>query len=174
MIITVILVALAFLALLFLFRAARGFTSSRRAEDPAQQLRPVDVEAFRNLIDPDEEEFLRSHLPRADFRKIRRERLRAAVDYISCAAHNAAVLLPLAEAARQSPDPTTAQAAQNLIDNAIRLRLYAFRAIPWLYVSMIFPRRFSPLPVVENYERMSRQVARLGLQHRPREVSPPL
>jgi|SRR5579863_6100837 len=172
MIISIVLVVLGLLTLGFLIQVRRGHASAQIVEDPAEHIRPVDVEAFRNLIDPGEEEFLRRHLSAADFRKIQRERLRAAVEYISCAAHNAAVLLPLAEAARRSPDPATAQAAAKLIDNAIRLRLYAFRAIPRLYVGMVFPsRRFSPLRVVESYEQMTRQVVRLGLQYPTRGIS---
>jgi hypothetical protein len=126
----------------------------------------VDIEAFRNLIDPTEEDFLRSRLPPAEFRKIQRERLRAAVEYVSCAAQNAAILLRLGEAARNSPDPATAEAAEKVVDHAIRLRLYAFQAIPRLYVGIIFPGwQASSLRVVETYEQVTRQVVRLGLQY---------
>ena len=40
---------------------------------------------------------------------------------------------------RCSPDPATAEAAEKLIDNAVRLRLYAIRVIPRLCFRMIFP-----------------------------------
>jgi hypothetical protein len=136
------------------------------------QIRSVDLRAFRNLMDPEEEEYLRRALPPADFRRIQRERLRAAVEYIKCAASNAAVLMQFAEAARQSEDPAAAQAALKLIDNAIRLRTYAFQAIPKLYLAMVFPgRRFSPARVAESYELMTRQVVLLGLQYPTGEIS---
>ena len=174
MTIALILVLAAFSAIAFPIRLARGRTSSSEVlERPADHMRAVDVEAFRNLINPNEEEFLRTNLPPAEFRKIQRERLRAAVEYVSCAAQNAAILMRLADAGRRSSDPATAEAAQKLVDNAIRLRLYALHAIPRLYLGMILPgSRISPVGVAERYEQMSRLVVLLGcLQYPTRGVS---
>ena len=95
MIATIILVLVALLALLSLLWLARGRSLAAALEHPAEHIRAVDVDAFRNLVDPDEEEFLRTSLPPAEFRRIQRERLRAAVEYVSCAAQNAAILLRL-------------------------------------------------------------------------------
>jgi hypothetical protein len=172
MTISIALVVLSALALLFLIRLAKGQAIAPRiAENPAEHIRFVDLEAFRNLIDPDEQEYLRSQLPPAAFRKIQRERLRAAAEYISCAAHNAAVLLRMAEAARHSPDPQVAAMAEKLVENAIRLRLYAFQAIPRLYITMLLPlRQQSPVRVADRYEQMTRQVVVLGLQYPMRGI----
>jgi hypothetical protein len=174
MITTLILVAFASIALLFLIRVAKGQASAPGAlENPSEHTRPVDVEAFRNLIDPEEEEFLHTHLRPADFRRIQRERLRTAVEYVSGAAHNAAILMRLGEAARHSPDPATAEAAEKLVDNAIRLRLYAFHAMASLYLAMVLPgARISPVRIVDGYEQMKRLVVLLGcLQYPTREIS---
>jgi len=174
MTITLILAVLAFLALVFLVRLARGRASvSKVLENPTEHIRSVDVEAFRNLVDRDEEEFLRTNLPPAEFRKIQRERLRATVEYVSCAAQNAGVLLRLADAGRRSSDPATAEAAEKLVNNALRLRLYALHTIPRLYVGMIFPgARISPAGIAESYEQMTRLVVLLGcLQYPTRGVS---
>jgi len=173
MIISIALVVLSAIALLYFIRLAKGQAiAPRLGDNPAEQIRFVDVRAFRNLIDPDEEEYLRCELHPTVFRKIRRERLGAAAQYIMCAAHNAAVLLSLAEAARRSSDPAVAEMAEKLIANAIRLRLYAFRVVPRLYVAMVFPvRRPSPVRVAERYEQMTRQVVLLGLQYPMRGVS---
>ncbi len=165
-------VMIGLLALGLLLQLRRGRTSARVLENPAGYIRSVDIEAFRNLIDPEEENFLRRRLPPAEFRRIQRERLRAAVEYISCAAQNAAILLRLGEAARSSPDPATAEAAEKLVDHAIRLRLHAFQAIPRLYIGIIFPGwRPSSLRVVESYEQLTRQVVQLGLQYQVQGVS---
>lgn len=145
---------------------------SRGRESKIGQIRSVDLRAFRNLMDPEEEEYLRRNLPAADFRRIQRQRLGAAVEYVKCAAFNAAALMRFAEAARHSPDPATVQAAVKLTDNAIRLRSYAFQAIPRLYLAMVFPgRRFTPARVAESYELMTRQVVLLGLQYPTGEIS---
>ena len=104
---------------------------------------------------------------------IQRERLRAAVEYVSCAAQNAAILLRLADAGRRSSDLATAEAAEKLVNNALRLRLYALHAIPRLYLGMIFPGAgISAVRIVESYEQMTRQVVLLGcLQYPTRGVS---
>jgi hypothetical protein len=174
MIIALIIALTALLALLFLVRLTRGRTLNLNVlENPAEHLRSVDVEAFRNLVDPGEEQFLRANLAPAEFRKIQRERLRAAVEYVSCAAQNAGVLLRLADAGRRSSDPATAEAAEKLVNNALRLRLYALHAIPRLYLGMIFPgARISPVGIAESYEQMTRLVVLLGcLQYPTRGVS---
>jgi hypothetical protein len=174
MTIALILVGAALCALLFFVWLAKGHASALNTSDnPAEHLRSVDVEAFRNLIDPDEEHFLKTNLPAAEFRKIQRERLRAALEYIACAAHNAAILLRMGEVARRSPDATIAEAGEKLVDSAIRLRLYAFHAMAKLYLGMIVPgARISPARVAEGYEQMTRLVIRLGcLQPAARGVS---
>jgi len=169
MIITFILVSLSVLALAFSLRLTKGRALPPEAlENPTEHMRAVDLEAFRNLVDPDEEEFLRSNLPSAEFRKIQRERLRAAVEYVSCAAQNAGVLLRLADAGRRSPDPATAEAAEKLVQNALRLRLCALQAIPRLYLGMILPGgRISPVRIADSYEQMTRMVVLLGCLQYP-------
>lgn len=163
----VVLVALAALSCLLWLARAQGL-ASKALENPAEHIHAVDVEAFRNLIDPDEEEFLRTNLAPAEFRRIQRERLRAAVEYVSCAAQNAAILVKVADAGRRSPDPATAEAAEKLVDNAVRLRLYALHAIPRLYLGMILPgSRISPARIAESYEQMTRQVVLLGCLQYP-------
>jgi hypothetical protein len=174
MIITLILALAASLALLSSVRLTRGRAlTPELLENPTQHIHAVDVEAFRNLVDPDEEEFLRTYLSPAEFRRIQRERLRAAVEYVSCAAKNAAILVRVADAGRRSSDPATAEAAEKLVDNAIRLRLYASLAIPRLYLGMILPgTHISPVRIAERYEQMTRLVVLLGcLQYPTRGIS---
>jgi hypothetical protein len=157
-----IIIAVLALGVPVIIRLTRGRGNAPQIE----QIRSVDLRAFRNLMDPEEEEHLRRHLPPADFRRIQRERLRAAVEYVECAAFNAGILMHFAEAARRSPDPATARAAANLSEHAVRLRSYAFQAIPKLYLAMIFPgRRISPARVADSYELMTRQVVLLGQQY---------
>ena len=115
MILTCVLVVLAVLAFIFLVQLAqgRGFSSVAVA-DHKIQIRPVDVRAFRNLIDPAEEDYLRRNLPRAEFAAVHRARLRAAIIYIASASHNAAVLMRIGEAARRSPEHAIVQAGDKL------------------------------------------------------------
>ena len=164
MTVTLILVFTGLLALAFLVRLAKGQTlANRRGEDAAGEIHPVDVEAFRNLIDSAEAQFLRSNLPPPEFRKVQRERLRAAVEYISCVAHNAKVLMRMGENARHSPEPAVAEAGEKLVNIAIRLRVYALQATAKLYLRMVFPGApFAPVGLAESYERMTGLVLLLG------------
>ncbi len=102
-------VALAILLLLLYVEGGRN-SSVNSVEDLAGRTRPVDLEAFRNLVDAGEEDFLRASLSRREFRAVQRERTRAAVEYIRKSAHNAACLLRLGEAASRSGDPRIAEA----------------------------------------------------------------
>lgn len=170
MIATAIFLVLAFLAVIFFLAAARGRSSSvRQLSDLQGQTRPVDIAAYRNLVDPAEEQFLKEKLPPADFRRIQRERLLAARDYIHCAAANAAVLLRVGEAARASEDPGIAQAGQDLVNQALRLRLYALIAETKLLVAFLLPgHHISASGVSDAYEKLTGAVGRLGrLQELP-------
>jgi hypothetical protein len=151
----VILSALALVALVFL---AKGHWFGRAAAVPhPSELQPIDVEAFRNLIDESEEEYLRETLHGREFRRIHRERMMAAVEYVRGAYRNAGILVQIAQAAKESPDPAVASAAERLFEGAIQLRLYAFQVIPTLYVSAFFPGRSrAPQRLLERYDTLTR------------------
>ena len=59
--------------------AASGIKSP---EDLRAQLCVVDIDAFRNLTDPAEEDFLQTHLSQRAYRKVQRQRLRATLAYV--------------------------------------------------------------------------------------------
>jgi len=132
------------------------------------QLQPLDVNAFRNLIDEGEERYLRAHLPRKEFRNIHRERMLAAVEYVWCATRNTSILIRLGEAAKQSADPAVVTAADKMIENALRVRLYALEALPRLYLSTLFPiATRAPYLIAETYDTMAHQAVVLGCLRRP-------
>ena len=137
-------------------------------DELAAQLRPIDVDAFRNLIDEREEEYLRAHLPMREFRGVHRERMMAAVEYVWCATRNTSILMSLGEAAKHSADPAIVVAADKLLENALRLRLYAIQSLPRLYLSMIFPHASAaPHFIAETYDTMTRQAIVIGCLRRP-------
>jgi len=152
------------LAFALIVHLAKGHLSTDdNLQNLASQLRHVDVGAFCNLIAASEQEFLRDHLPPREFRTIHRERMLAAVEYVRCAAHNAAILIRLGESARQHSDPVIRSAGERLLDNGLRLRVYAFQLVPRLYLSMAFPN-IGPVPdsIADTYDSMNRQVVRLS------------
>jgi hypothetical protein len=173
--IAVILVLLALLTLLFLVRVARvraAHNSIVGVEALARQMRTVDIEAFRNLLDPGEEQYLRAHLPAREFRRVRRQRLRAAAEYVHCASRNAAVLIRLGEAARHSPEASVVEAGTRLVESATQLRLFAFQATSKLYLGMVFPAlHVSAGSIPASYERITGIGMTLGrLQHSPQQT----
>jgi hypothetical protein len=168
MIIAVVLVVTAVLALIFIL----GVTFSRRKLVSgialAAQIQPIDVAAFRNLVDPAEDEYLRRRLPSAEFRTVRRERLRAMAAYVQAAAHNAAVLVRIGQSALTATDAHTAQAARELVDNALLLRRNAAFALFRIYVALAWPNSgLAATPVLQEYERLSGSAMLLGRLQNP-------
>ena len=167
---TLIFVALAILLLLLYLQGGHNF-SVNRLEDLAGRTRPVDLEAFRNLIDPGEEDFLRANLLPRQFRAVQRERMRAALEYVQNSAHNAVFLLRMGEAATQSADPRMAQAGRQLVDTALRLRAYALLSGAKLYVRMLFPqRRLAFGKLADNYQHLSALAGQLALMQHPNQA----
>jgi hypothetical protein len=169
MIMPVILIVLSVAALTLFVSMARGRrVAVRSLDDLRGRTRPVDIESFRNLIDPAEEEYLRSNLSAKTFRMVQRERLRATLEYVQAASQNSAVLLRLGEAARHSPDPKVALAGDQLVSGAIRLRMFALMAVPKLYVGILLPSaRLSPNRLVEGYQQLSGLAGQLALMQNP-------
>ena len=173
MTIAIIFSIIGVLALFSIIYLARNHAASGGNLDQlSAQLRPVDVRAFRNLMAESEEQFLRENLPFGEFWAIHRQRMLAAVEYVRCAAENATILIRLGEAARLSPDPEIVNAAERLLDNALRLRLYALQAIPRLYMAILLPGLGrAPYTFADRYDRMTRQVVMLGLRYPTHGIS---
>lgn len=173
MITTLLIVVASLLVLAFLFWAARGRSKAiADVRDLSLQTRPVDIAAFRNLIDPAEENFLRTNLALDVFRSVQRERTRAAILYVKAAAHNASVLVRVGEAARRNPDPQVSLAAQQLVNMAMRLRIYALFALLKLYPATIIPgASVSGEAVADAYQQLTSVVSQFTrLQYPARTI----
>jgi len=134
----------------------------------ARRIEPIDVEAFRNLVSSAENEFLRHRLPPAEFRKVQRERLRAAAAYIRVAGRNAGVLIAIGQAAVASTDSATADAARQLVDNALLLRRNATFALLRIYVALAWPQSgVAAMPILSGYEQLSGRAMLLGRLQNP-------
>jgi hypothetical protein len=71
--------------------------------------------------------------------------------------------LPITTSARHNPDARIAAAGGELVDTALRLRLYAFQAIARLYLGMVLPgTHWSPLGVIDQYQEVRGLVSQLG------------
>jgi hypothetical protein len=149
-----VLVALVLLAVFvtFAIRRTKDFPDLDQAATAIQSL---DIEAFRNLVDPEEEAFLRVSLPPQEFRRIKRERAWAALAYVKALSHVSLQFARFGDAAQQSPDRAIAASGRQIANSAIYLRLRALDASAHLILSAIFPS-FGPRPMrslLEQYDR---------------------
>ena len=168
MTITLILIVLAVVALVVGWSALRAGRSGR-ARNLRGELQPIDLEAFLNLVNPEEEDFLKSNLPPAEFRAIHRERLWAAVEYVSGVSENAATLLKIGAVARRSSDVQVAEAGQRLTDRASRLRVQALKVKAKLYLGVALPGvALNPAAVVDGYRQINDLAMQLGRIREPR------
>jgi hypothetical protein len=141
---------------------------TRRATSLSASIRPIDLEAFRNLINPAEDEYLRRRLPPSDFRAVRRLRLRAMASYVQVAGRNAAVLARVGEAALATGDPQLSRAAEQLVNRALTLRRNTTVATARIYVAWAWPgSEFAAVRVVERYEQLSGSAMLLGRLQSP-------
>ena len=169
MTLAIILIIAAALGLIFLlaYSVSRSLQVSSKT-GLAGQIQPLDVEAFRNLVDPAEREYLRRRLRAAEFRTVQRERLRAMAAYIQVAARNAAVLIQIGNAALASSDSRTVEAAHQLVDRAQTLRMNAGLALLRIYIAMAWPDSgLAAAPILSGYERLNGSAMLLGRLQNP-------
>jgi hypothetical protein len=72
-------------------------------------------------------------------------------------------LLSLGQSARENQDPLIAEAGRTLVDEALRLRLYAALTTSKLWVRYVFPdTEFQPSGIVDRYRHVTDGAVRLG------------
>ena len=147
----IILASLAVVFLLFLIFLVWWRYSRRGEAANAGQLTPVDLEAFENLTDPEEEEFLRVNLPPAEFRGVQRARLRAAKLYVAALSENAGILVSVGQSARSHSDPEIAAAGLGIVQRAIRLKVWCMLSLLRLNAAIVFPTILSPSSTIANH-----------------------
>jgi hypothetical protein len=158
--VTTALFALALLAYL----ATRNRTNQTGIDGAISMIRSIDIEAFRNLVDPAEEEFLRSVLSSKKFRELKRERAWAALAYVRCAGRAAVLFARAGQAAQRSSDPQIAESGMQIAHRALRLRLYSLQASLRLLGQAVLPSNTNrPLSsLIDEYERTAENLLRLG------------
>jgi len=169
MTLAIILVVAAVIALVLILRGALPSRLEISAGTAlAHPIQPIDVEAFRNLADSAEDDYLRQRLPASELRRVRRERLRAMAVYVQVAAQNAAVLVCVGQSALNSSDSRTAAAARELINDALQLRRNAVFAQVRIYVAMAWPNAgFGAAPVLDGYRQLHGSAMLLGRLQNP-------
>ncbi len=169
MTLAIILVIFAAVALGIILRLAVVRTLQAKERNPsAATVRPIDIEAFRNLINPAEDDYLRRRLPSAQFRVVRRARLYAMAAYVHAVANNAAALVRVGQVAVASGDPRLAEAARRVVNDALLLRRNTTMALLRIYLALAWPNSgFAALRVAEHYEQLSGAAMLLGRLQNP-------
>jgi hypothetical protein len=167
MTLAILLVVFAVITLFVILRVSVSISLRLRNEN-APGIEPIDVEAFRNLVNPAENEYLHCRLPSAEFRRVQRERLRAAAAYIRVAGRNATVLVAVGQAAMAASDQRTAEAARQLVDSALLLRRNTTFALMRINLALAWPTvGLSAVPVLTGYERLNSSAMLLGRLQNP-------
>jgi hypothetical protein len=168
MILAIVLVIASVLALAFIFIIAVSRSLQVSAKAPAPHVQPIDIQAFRNLVDPAETDYLRRRLSAADFRAVQRKRLLAMAGYVEAAGKNALILITLGNSALSSSDPHTAEAAHQLVDHGMLLRRNALFALMKIRAAWVWPNSsLGVSPILVGYERLNGSAMLLGRLQNP-------
>ena len=158
MIITVVVIALALCAVMLFYLAVRS-----RRKQAGQTIRPVDLQAFRVLMDRNDETFMRKKLPRSTFAQLKRLRIRVTLRYVARIAANASAVLQMGETARLSPTPEVADTAAQVMELATQIRLQCLLAMAKLSLEYAVPSlQLTPAMLAPKYQSLKDSVSRLG------------
>lgn len=126
------------LALFLVWAIVRPGPQIRSLDDWEAKKHEVDLDAFRLLLDPAEEEYLRASLPPREFRAFQRRRLKLALGSLDLVGKNAVMLMKLGQLAKGA-NPKLAHEAEELIHGTLRLRVNLLLVQPCLRLKWIFP-----------------------------------
>ena len=161
------IVALAILAVVFLLFLCYQVWLQSGGGTGSGDLSPVDLEALRNLTDPEEAHFLRVNLSPKEFRRIQRIRLRVTSTYISVISENASRLIVLGRSASAHPDREIGGGGLDLVHRALQLKLWCALALLDLNLTILFPTFLSPSArIAERYGDVTTLLASL-----PRKIA---
>lgn len=170
--VTVVSILAVFLVVVVAFTLASKRPRIRSIADVEKFSRRVDLESFRNLVDPKEEEYLRQALSGSQFRRLQRARMLAALEYVRCTSHNARILVQFADLARRSARPDIAKAGVELANSALDMRLHSMLAFGVFFIRVLAPS--IPLrssAVITGYGRMCDSMTGLVRLQVPAEVA---
>jgi hypothetical protein len=163
----IVIAAAIALAIILQIAVSRSLQTSR-TDGLAARIQPIDVEAFRNLVDRAEDDYLRLRLPPPQFRRVRRRRLLAMAAYVKAAGRNADVLMRIGHAALASSDARAVQAAQQLVSEAVLLRRNAALSLAKIYVALAWPNSgLVASRVADGYEHLNGSAMLLGRLQNP-------
>lgn len=158
-----LLITLAVAVPLLLVLALLVFRQSMQVsslEDVEKQWQRVDMEAFLNLADPAEENYLRRNLSGSEFRSIQRLRVRAMWEYLGRLAHNSKLMMRAGQMVQHQSSGVRLQEATQLVAAASRMRILVLGADVYLAVRFLLPQTQDPIrSLVGKYDSLTQAFA---------------
>ena len=134
-------------ALLLVLWIVRGGSKRSSGKQSSLRFHPVDLAAFRNLLSPEEDDFLRSALKTIHYHKVRRARVRAVQQYLLWIAANCATLLALLRLKVSAPD------TEGIVHHALKLRVISLGFWLLLWIELLLPGiEVRPAAAIRRYE----------------------
>lgn len=164
-----VLIAISATVLLVLLLAVRARRKQRiDPQSAAKAIVPIDLEAFRNLIDKRQDQFLKKNLSGRDFHRVQRARYLAVTEYLWHVASNAGVILRLGEAARATREASVEKQGAELASAALAVRLYCILALVQAYGGYLFPGvAVSVGAVADSYDHLTSKLWVIGRSWKP-------
>jgi len=148
----------------------RERASGQRSSEK-QAVHIVDLDAFRTVMDRDDESFLREKLPNGKFRRIKRQRISVTLKYVGRMSRNLPEVLRKARADSESPDPEVVMEAARTAELAIEVRRQCLVMYVKLAVEFALPSlQLTPVALVPRYQTLRESVNRLGKLQAQRPV----
>lgn len=150
---SIFVVTLALLTFVLFFVALR----SRRKHAVERGILPLDLNAFSSLLDRQDEEFLRERLPRRQFTRIKRSRIKVTWRYVSRISDNSAVVLRMV----QNSNPAAGEFS-DMADLAAHLRTNCLVAFAKMGAEFMFPSlQLNPPMLAAKYASLQKNMPRL-------------
>jgi hypothetical protein len=142
--------------LLVLWTVRLGLNKVVSAYDPTG-FHQIDIRALGNLLSQDEDDFLRSSLTRADYRRVRHARVRAMQEYLFWIAENCAMSIALLRSQPRAMLEGREREAEYLVRSALQLRLISLGVWALLWIEYLSPfLNARPVRLVSRYEHFWR------------------
>src|SRR5690242_13340683 len=122
---------------------------------PTAQLAEIDIIAFRNVLSIENNRVLYDRLPKAQFARLRRARVRAVQEYVKAIAGNCAVTVAILRGKAAEDNAQLQREVSMLVKDALRIRLLCLGFWIALWAEFIFPNlEIRPTQIAGGYERL--------------------
>lgn len=128
---------------------------------PNAGITEIDVIAFRNALSLEDNEVLRQRLSQAEYRRVKRARVRAVQEYVRAIAGNCAATIAVLRAKVPETNESVQSEISSLVNEALRIRLLCLGFWLALWLEFIFPNlEIRPMRISGGYERLHSAVER--------------